>query len=100
MLLADFSLVILTFLQLYSFSLGNVFLVLFVLPLGLFLPFPVGISALFSHGPKRSAALSHEYSLWNITSLVNVVSFVYPFLTKIFYKKSTISLLVLYHIYV
>lgn len=73
-LLGDFSLVLLTLLQMYSISLLDFFLVLFVLPLGLLSPFPAGINALFSHGPRRSAGLSHVYGLWNITSMINVVS--------------------------
>ncbi|KAK8515419.1 hypothetical protein V6N12_075461 [Hibiscus sabdariffa] len=73
LLLGDFSLVLLTFLLLYSSSLLDVFLVLFILPLGILLPFPAGINALFSHGPRRSAGLARFYALWNITSLVNVV---------------------------
>ncbi|XP_022729644.1 uncharacterized protein LOC111284857 isoform X3 [Durio zibethinus] len=76
LLLGDFSLVLLTFLQLYSISLVHVFLVLFILPLGILLPFPAGINALFSHGPRRSSGLARFYALWNITSLINVgVSF-------------------------
>lgn len=79
LLLGDFSLVLLTLLQLYSFSLVDVFLVLFILPLGILLPFPAGINALFSHGPRRSAGLARVYALWNITSLINVVSsLLYP----------------------
>ncbi|MBA0810577.1 hypothetical protein Gohar_002555 [Gossypium harknessii] len=74
LLLGDFSLVLLTFLQLYSISLVDVFLVLFILPLGILLPFPAGINALFSHGPRRSAGLARFYALWNLTSLINVVS--------------------------
>lgn len=74
LLLGDFSLVLLTLLQLYSISLADVFLVLFVLPLGMLLPFPAGINALFSHGQRRSAGLARVYALWNITSLINVVS--------------------------
>lgn len=74
LLLADISLVLLTLLQLYSISLADVLLVLFVLPLGILLPFPAGINALFSHGPRRSASLARVYSLWNITSMINVVS--------------------------
>ena len=74
LLLADISLVLLTLLQLYSISLADVFLVLFVLPLGILLPFPAGINALFSHGPRRSAGLARVYALWNFTSLINVVS--------------------------
>nr|GME14715.1 uncharacterized protein LOC109179865 [Ipomoea batatas] len=73
LLLGDFSLVLLTFLQLYSVSMANVFLVLFILPLAILLPFPAGINALFSHGPRRSAGLARIYALWNITSLINVV---------------------------
>ncbi|KAA0061509.1 uncharacterized protein E6C27_scaffold41G00700 [Cucumis melo var. makuwa] len=72
-LLGDFSLVLLTLLQMYSISLLDFFLVLFVLPLGLLSPFPAGINALFSHGPRRSAGLAHVYGLWNITSMINVV---------------------------
>lgn len=72
-LLGDFSLVLLTLLQMYSISLLDFLLVLFVLPLGLIFPFPAGISALFSHGPRRSAGLARVYALWNITSLINVV---------------------------
>ncbi|KAH9762728.1 Ephrin type-B receptor [Citrus sinensis] len=74
LLLADFSLVLLTLLQMYSISLLNFFLVLFILPLGLLFPFPAGISALFSHGPRRSAGLARIYALWNITSLINVAT--------------------------
>lgn len=74
LLLGDFSLVLLTLLQLYSISLVNVFLVLFILPLGILMPFPAGINALFSHGPRRSAGLTRIYALWNTTSLINVVS--------------------------
>ncbi|KDP34141.1 hypothetical protein JCGZ_07712 [Jatropha curcas] len=73
LLLGDFSLVLLTLLQLYSISLVDVFLVLFILPLGILLPFPAGINALFSHGPRRSAGLARIYALWNITSLINVI---------------------------
>ncbi|KAL9226861.1 hypothetical protein vseg_002624 [Gypsophila vaccaria] len=73
LLLGDFSLVLLTLLQLYSVSMVDVFLVLFILPLGILLPFPAGINALFSHGPRRSSGLARLYALWNITSIVNVV---------------------------
>jgi hypothetical protein len=78
LLLGDFSLVLLTLLQMYSISLLDFLLVLFVLPLGLIFPFPAGISALFSHGPRRSAGLARVYALWNITSLINVVSYCQP----------------------
>lgn len=40
---------------------------------GILLPFPAGINALFSHGPRRSAGLARVYALWNLTSLINVV---------------------------
>uniref|UniRef100_A0A7N0V003 DUF8003 domain-containing protein n=1 Tax=Kalanchoe fedtschenkoi TaxID=63787 RepID=A0A7N0V003_KALFE len=73
LLLGDFSLALLTLLQLYSISLADVLLVLFILPLGIILPFPAGINALFSHGPRRSAGLARFYALWNLTSLVNIV---------------------------
>lgn len=73
LLLGDFILVLLTLLQMYSLSLVNFFLVLFILPLGVLFPFPSGISALFSQGPRRSAGLARLYALWNMTSLVNVV---------------------------
>ncbi|XP_061371138.1 uncharacterized protein LOC133313747 isoform X2 [Gastrolobium bilobum] len=73
LLLGDFILVLLTLLQMYSLSLLYFFLVLFVLPLGVLFPFPSGISALFSQGPRRSAVLARLYALWNLTSLVNVV---------------------------
>ncbi|KAI5383166.1 uncharacterized protein LOC127108398 [Lathyrus oleraceus] len=73
LLLGDFILVLLTLLQMYSLSLVNFFLVLFVLPLGVLFPFPSGISALFSPGPRRSAGLARLYAVWNLTSLVNVV---------------------------
>ncbi|KAL5771093.1 hypothetical protein ACOSP7_015247 [Xanthoceras sorbifolium] len=74
LLLADFSLVLLTLLQMYSISLLDFFLVLFILPLGVLFPFPAGISALFSHGPRRSAGLARIYALWNLTSLINVAT--------------------------
>lgn len=74
LLLADISLVLLTLLQMYSISLQDFLLVLLILPLGILFPFPSGISALFTHGPRRSAGLARVYALWNITSLINVVS--------------------------
>lgn len=74
LLLGDFSLVLLLLLQLYSISMLVVFLVLSIPPLGIVLPFPTGINALFSHGPRRSAGLARVYALWNLTSVINVVS--------------------------
>ncbi|KAL1547710.1 hypothetical protein AAHA92_16030 [Salvia divinorum] len=73
LLLGDFSLVLLLLLQLYSMSMMVVFLALSIPPLGLILPFPTGINALFSHGPRRSAGLARVYALWNLTSVINVV---------------------------
>jgi hypothetical protein len=76
LLLGDFSLMLLTLLQFYSISLGAFLVVLLILPLALLSPLPAGINALFSHGPRRSAGLARVYALWNVTSVVNVVSFV------------------------
>ena len=96
LLLGDFSLVLLTLLQLYSISLVDVFLVLFILPLGILMPFPAGINALFSHGPRRSAGLARIYALWNVTSLINVVSFsIYPLGHTLFFHHMSISTLFL-----
>ncbi|WZZ76610.1 hypothetical protein YC2023_087980 [Brassica napus] len=73
LLLGDVMLMMLTLLQLYSISMLDVFLALFVLPLSIVFPFPAGVSALFSHGPRRSAERTRVYALWNLTSLINVV---------------------------
>ncbi|KAF8097031.1 hypothetical protein N665_0296s0014 [Sinapis alba] len=73
LLLGDLTLMLLTLLQLYSISMLEVFLALFILPLSIIFPFPAGVSALFSHGPRRSAGRTRVYALWNLTSLVNVV---------------------------
>ncbi|CAH8274539.1 unnamed protein product [Arabidopsis lyrata] len=73
LLLGDLTLMLLTLLQLYSISLLEVFLAMFILPLSIIFPFPAGVSALFSHGPRRSAGRTRVYALWNVTSLVNVV---------------------------
>ncbi|VAH03183.1 unnamed protein product [Triticum turgidum subsp. durum] len=91
LLLADFSLVLLTSLQLYSYSMVDILLVLFVLPLGILAPFPAGINALFSHGPRRSAGLARVYALWNITSLVNVTSMPTDFTTIQSLSYSTLA---------
>ncbi|CAN4084720.1 unnamed protein product [Withania somnifera] len=74
LLLGDFSLVLLTLLQLYSISMLDVFFFLSILPLGILLPFPAGINALFSHRPALSAVPARVYALWNIISTINVVS--------------------------
>jgi len=78
LILGDFSLVVLTLIQLYSTSLLDFFLVLSVLPLAILLPFPAGINALFSRGPRKSAGLARMHALWNITSLINVVRRLHP----------------------
>ena len=92
LLLGDFSLVLLTLLQLYSLSLADVFLVLFIMPLGILLPFPAGINALFSHGPRRSAGLARVYALWNITSFINIVS------SFCFFNSMSFTLLLFRHV--
>ncbi|XP_071713912.1 uncharacterized protein [Rutidosis leptorrhynchoides] len=88
LLLGDFILVLLLLLQLYSNSMTDFVLVLFLPPLGILLPFPAGISALFSHTPKRSSGLARFYALWNITSLVNVMV---AFICGYYHYKSLIS---------
>ncbi|KAK6941428.1 hypothetical protein RJ641_026805 [Dillenia turbinata] len=72
LLLGDCSLVLLTLLQMYSISLQDLFLALFIFPLGMLFPFPAGISALSCQGSKKSAGLASVYALWNDTSLLNV----------------------------
>jgi len=73
MLLADLSVTLLTLLQFYWISLGAFLAVLLVLPLSLLSPFPAGLNALFSREPRR-ASLARVYTLWNATSLSNIVS--------------------------
>ncbi|GAA0174139.1 transmembrane signal receptor [Lithospermum erythrorhizon] len=63
LVLGDFSLVLLTLLQLSSISMIDVFFVLFILPLGIVLPFLAGINALFSHGPRNSTGLMEHHVL-------------------------------------
>lgn len=75
MLLGDFSVTLLTLVQFYWISLGAFLAVLLILPLSLLSPFPAGLNALFSRGPKRSS-LARVYALWNATSIVNIVSYV------------------------
>ena len=74
MLLADLSVTLLMLLQFYWISLGAFLAVLLILPLSLLSPFPAGLNALFSKGPRR-ASLARIYALWNSTSLSNIVSF-------------------------
>ncbi|CAL9044534.1 unnamed protein product [Musa banksii] len=72
MLLGDFSVTLLTLVQFYWISLGAFLAVLLILPLSLLSPFPAGLNALFSRGPKRSS-LARVYALWNATSIVNIM---------------------------
>ncbi|GMH23780.1 hypothetical protein Nepgr_025623 [Nepenthes gracilis] len=88
LLLGDFCLVLLTLIQLYSISLLDFFLVLFILPLGIILPFPAGINALFSQGRLKSAGLARIHALWNITSLVNVITAV---ICEVVYYKAQLN---------
>ncbi|KAL8128611.1 hypothetical protein V2J09_017766 [Rumex salicifolius] len=74
LLLGDFCLMLLMLVQLYSVSMLDFFLVLSILPLGVILPFPAGINALFSHEPRKSANLARIHALWNITSIINVMT--------------------------
>jgi len=79
LLLVDLSLTLLMLLQFYSISLAAMLGILMVLPFASVIPSAAGLNALFSHGPRRSAALARIYALWNITSFVNLVS--YPHLS-------------------
>ncbi|KAA8525945.1 hypothetical protein F0562_007955 [Nyssa sinensis] len=81
MLLADLSITLLTLVQFYWMSLGAFLAVLLILPLALLSPFPAGLNALFSKGPRR-ASLARVYALWNATSLLNIVV---AFICGIFY---------------
>ncbi|GAB2219700.1 hypothetical protein Droror1_Dr00007337 [Drosera rotundifolia] len=74
LLLGDFSLVLLTLTQLYTSSIVDFLLVLFILPLGIILPFPAGINALFCQNAKKSVRLARIHAIWNIISLANVVT--------------------------
>lgn len=74
MLLGDFTVTLLTLVQFYWISIGAFLAILLILPLSLLSPFPAGLNALFSRGPKRSS-LARVYALWNATSIVNIVSY-------------------------
>lgn len=74
LLLADLSLTLLTLLQFYSIGMEAVLVIVLVLPLALIIPSAAGLNALFSHGSRRSAGLARVYALWNVTSIVNMVS--------------------------
>ncbi|KAA8522109.1 hypothetical protein F0562_012577 [Nyssa sinensis] len=80
-LLADLSVTLLTLVQFYWISLGAFLAVLLILPLSLLSPFPAGLNALFSKGPRRYS-LARVYALWNATSLSNIVV---AFICGIFY---------------
>ncbi|KAF8379153.1 hypothetical protein HHK36_028582 [Tetracentron sinense] len=72
MLLGDLTITLLTLLQFYWISLMAFLAVLLILPLSLLSPFPAGLNALFSQGPRK-ASLARVYALWNATSLSNIV---------------------------
>ncbi|KAG0606930.1 hypothetical protein M758_9G180200 [Ceratodon purpureus] len=81
LLLVDLSLTLLMLLQFYSVSLGAMLGILLVLPFASVIPAAAGLNALFSHGPRRSAALARIYALWNITSFVNLITaFIYGYI--------------------
>lgn len=73
MLLADLFVTLLMLLMLYWISLGACLAVLLILPLSLLSPFPAGLNALFTNGPRR-ASLARVYALWNASSISNIVS--------------------------
>lgn len=72
MLLGDLAITLLTLIHFYWMSLGAFLAFLLILPLSLLSPFPAGLNALFSQGPKR-ASLARVYALWNASSLSNIV---------------------------
>lgn len=79
MLIGDLAITLLTLLQFYWVSLGAFLAYMLILPLSLLSPFPAGLNALFSRGPKR-ASLARVYALWNITSFSNIaVAFICGF---------------------
>lgn len=71
-LLGDIFVTLLLLLQSFWISLATFLAILLVLPLSLLFPFPAGLSALLSKGPRR-ASLARVYALWNATSLSNIV---------------------------
>jgi hypothetical protein len=71
MLLADLAVTLLVLLEFYWIALGAFLAILLILPLSLLSPFPAGLNALFSKGPRR-ASLARIYALWNSTSLSNI----------------------------
>lgn len=73
LILGDFTITLLLLFQFYWISLGAFLAVLLIPPLSLLPPFPAGLNALFSRGPRRSS-LARIYALWNVTSISNIVS--------------------------
>jgi hypothetical protein len=59
--------------QYYWISVGAFLAILLIPPLALLSPFLAGLNALFSRGLKRSS-VTRIFALWNITSVVNIVS--------------------------
>lgn len=72
MILSDFAVTLLILFQYYWISLATFLVVLLILPLSLLSPFPAGLNALFSRGPRR-ASLARIYALWNLTSMSNII---------------------------
>lgn len=73
MLLADLFVTLLMLFLFYWIALGAFLAVLLILPLSLLSPFPAGLNALFTNGPRR-ASLARVYALWNASSISNIVS--------------------------
>ncbi|XP_075505715.1 uncharacterized protein LOC142542775 isoform X2 [Primulina tabacum] len=71
MLLADLLVTLLMLFLFYWISLGAFLALLLILPLSLLSPFPAGLNALFSNGPRR-ASLARVYALWNASSISNI----------------------------
>ncbi|MQL81424.1 hypothetical protein Taro_013882, partial [Colocasia esculenta] len=70
-ILGDLVISLLMLLQFYWIYLGAFLAVLLILPLSMISPFPAGLNALFSRGPRRSS-LARIYALWNASSLSNI----------------------------
>lgn len=78
-LLVDLTLTLLVLLQFYSVSTEAVLIIVLVLPLASILPSAAGLNALFSSEARKSTGLARVYALWNVTSIVNTVSFMESF---------------------
>ncbi|XP_057810160.1 uncharacterized protein LOC131024660 isoform X2 [Salvia miltiorrhiza] len=72
MLLADLFVTLLMLFLFYWIALGAFVAVLLILPLSLLSPFPAGLNALFTNGPRR-VSLARVYALWNASSISNIV---------------------------